>query len=130
MHWLRFCLLVLASGTVVSMTDWFFAGDWIHRRWTYPEVWRTDESRAIALTSPLPFVTAAVFIAVVNALRLHSTVALIKFAIAVWVIGPLPLVLTNAAFIKLHRVFVASYAVGWLVKLAVIAATVALFGQG
>jgi len=130
MHWLRFCLLVLASGTVVSMTDWFFAGDWIHRRWTYPEVWRTDESRAIALTSPLPFVTAAVFIAVVNALRLHSTVALIKFAIAVWVIGPLPLVLTNAAFIKLHRVFVASYAVGWLVKLAVIAATVARFGQG
>ena len=130
MHWLRFWMLVLASGTVVSMTDWFFAGDWIHRRWTYPEVWRTNESRSIALTSPLPFVTAAAFIAVVNALRLHSAIALIKFAVAVWVIGPLPLVLTNAAFIKLHRVFVASYAAGWLVKLAVIAATVAMFGQG
>jgi hypothetical protein len=43
----------------------------------------------------------------------------------VWVIGPLPLILTNAAFIKLHGMFVMFYAVGWLVKLLVAAAAVA-----
>jgi hypothetical protein len=35
-----------------------------------------------------------------------------------------PFIFTNAAFITLHRVFVASYAVGWLIKLAIIAIAV------
>ena len=48
-------------------------------------------------------------------------------AVAVWLIGPLPLILTNAAFMKLHRVFVASYSVGWLVKLALVAVAVGCF---
>jgi hypothetical protein len=44
------------------LTDWFFAGDWLHKRWTYPEAWRKgDESRAIALTAPLAFLTCGVF---------------------------------------------------------------------
>jgi hypothetical protein len=42
-------------------------------------------------------------------------------------IGPLPLILTDAAFIKLHRVFVASYAVGWLVKLIIVALAASWF---
>jgi hypothetical protein len=46
--------------------------------------------------------------------------------LVVWVIGPLPLILTNAAFIKLHRVFVATYSVGWLVKLVIAAIAVGL----
>jgi hypothetical protein len=41
--------------------------------------------------------------------------------------GPLPLILTNAAFIKMHRVFVASYAIGWLVKLMIVAVLVGKF---
>jgi hypothetical protein len=48
-------------------------------------------------------------------------------AVAVWLIGPLPLILTNAAFMKLHRVFVASYAISWLIKLAIVAIGVGLF---
>jgi hypothetical protein len=51
----------------------------------------------------------------------------LKLAVAVWVIGPLPLILTNAAFMKLHRVFVASYAVGWLIKLTIVAIAVGWF---
>ena len=35
----------------------------------------------------------------------------VKLAAATWLMGPLPLILTNAAFMKLQRVFVASYAV-------------------
>lgn len=127
MPWLRFAVVVFGAGFVTSMTDWLFAGDWIHRRWTYPEVWRQGEGRAIALTAPLPFVTCAVFAYLAMRLQLHSALSLTKFALAIWLLGPLPLILTNAAFIKLHRMFVTFYALGWLVKLIVAALAVGWF---
>jgi hypothetical protein len=128
MNWTRFLLIVIASGVVSSLTDWFFAGDWIHRRFTYPEIWRQgNEARAIVLTSPLPFLTCAVFVAVIAWLDLHSAVTAVILAVAIWLMGPLPLILTNAAFMKLHRVFVASYATGWLVKLVIVAAAAGWF---
>lgn len=128
MNWTRFVLVALGGGFVTSMTDWFFAGDWIHRRYTYPEIWRQGaESQAIALTSPLPFLTCAIFAWLALRLGLHSMAAECKLAVAIWLIGPLPLILTNAAFMKLHRVFVASYAVAWLVKLIIAAAAVGWF---
>jgi len=128
MNWARLVAIIIGAGVVSSLTDWFFAGDWIHRRYTYPEIWRQGkEGRAIALTSPLPFVTCGVFSFVAARLGLHSVSSALKLAVAVWVIGPLPLILTNAAFMKLHRVFVASYAIGWLVKLAIVAVAIGWF---
>ena len=125
MPWGRFGVVVLVAGFVTSLTDWLFAGDWIHRRWTYQEVWRRDEARAIALTAPLPFLTCAVFAYLATRLGIHAVGSLAKLAIAIWLIGPLPLILTNAAFIKLHRMFVMFYALGWLLKLLIAAAAVA-----
>lgn len=117
MNWMRIALVTLGAGVVTSLTDWFFAGDWIHRRYTYPEIWRQGaESKAIALTSPLPFLTCGVFAILSATLGLTARGAS-TVAVAIWVIGPLPLILTNAAFMKLHRVFVVSYSIGWLVKL-------------
>lgn len=52
-------------------------------------------------------------------LKIHSVGNAIGLGFAIWLIGPLPMLLTNAAFMKLHRVFVASYGVGWLVKLII-----------
>jgi hypothetical protein len=128
MHWTRIVLIALASGVVTSFTDWFFAGDWIHRRFTYPEIWRSGvESKAIALTSPLPFLTCFVFACVAARLRVRSPAGALQLGLAIWLIGPLPLILTNAAWMKLHRVFVTSYAAGWLVKLLIVAAAVAWF---
>ena len=128
MNWTRLALITIATGIVTSLTDWFFAGDWLHRRWTYPEIWRQGvEARAIALTSPLPFLTCGVFSYVTARLGIHSLVGTMKLAIAVWSIGRLPLILTNAAFMKLHRVFVASYTISWLVKLTIVALTVSWF---
>ena len=122
MNWTRFALIVIGTGIVSSLTDWFFAGDWLHRRYTYPEIWRQgNESRAIALTSPIPFLTCGIFTFVIARLGLHSVTGAIKLAVAVWLTAPLPLILTNAAFMKLHRVFVASYATGWLIKLVIVA---------
>ena len=128
MNWARLVAIVVGAGIVSSLTDWFLAGDWIHRRYTYPEIWRQGvEARAIALTSPLPFLTCAVFAYVTVRLGLHSVSSALKLAVAVWLIGPLPLILTNAAFMKLHRVFVACYAIGWLMRLTIVAVAVGWF---
>lgn len=131
MNWTRFALTVVGAGILTSLTDWFFAGDWIHRRYTYAEIWRhpggKGEEQAIARSSPLPFVTCAAFAYLAVRLGLHSVSDTLNMAVAVWLIGPLPLILTNAAFIKLHRVFVVSLTIGWLVKLAIIAIAVSLF---
>jgi hypothetical protein len=48
-------------------------------------------------------------------------------AAAIWVIGPLPLILTSAAYIKLRGFFVASYAFAWLVRLMIVAVIAARF---
>jgi hypothetical protein len=128
MNWIRFVAVVIGTGIASSLTDWFFAGDWLHRRYTYSEIWREGaEGRAIALTSPLPFLTCGVFAYVIARLGLHSVGGSAKLALAVWLLGPLPLILTNAAFMKLHRVFVASYAAGWLVKLTIVAVAAGWF---
>ena len=123
MHWPRLLAVMIGAGVVSSLTDWFFAGDWIHRRFTYPEVWRESaETRAIALTSPLPLLTCGVFALVSAWLGIETISRNLELAAAIWLMGPLPLILTNGAFIKLHRVFVASYATGWLAKLLIAAA--------
>ena len=128
MSWARLAAIVFVAGVITSLTDWLCAGDWIHRRYTYPEIWRQGgEERAIALTSPLPFLTCGVFAYVAARLGIHSVSGAIKLAAAVWLIGPLPLILTNAAFMKLHRVFVVFYALGWLVKLMIVALGVGWF---
>lgn len=128
MNWARLVAIILVAGVFSSLTDWFFAGDWIHQRYTYPEIWRSGtEGRAIALTSPLPFLTCGVFAFAAARLGLHSISGAVSLAVAVWLIGPLPMILTNAAFMKLHRVFVTSYAIGWLVKLVIDAVAVGCF---
>lgn len=128
MNWTRFALITIGTGVLTSLTDWLFAGDWLHQRFTYPEIWRQGvEAKAIALTSPLPFLTCGIFAYASARLGLYSVPSALKLALAVWLIGPLPLILTNAAFMKLHRVFVASFASGWLIKLAIVAIAVGLF---
>lgn len=127
MNWTRFVGTVIAAGVLTSVTDWLFAGDWIHRRWTYPEIWRRgSESRAIALTALLPFLSSAIYSYTALRVGLHSPSGLIKLSAAIWCIGPLPLILTNAAFIKMHRAFVALYSLGWLVKLMIFAGSTTL----
>ena len=128
MNWTRLALITIAAGMVTSLTDWLFAGDWLHRRYTYPEIWRQgNEANAIARTAPLPFLTCAVFAFVTARAGFHSVSGALKMAVAVWLIGPLPLILSNAAWMKLHRIFVTSYAASWLIKLAVIAVAAGWF---
>lgn len=128
MHWTHLALITLGVGLLSSLTDWLCAGDWIHRRFTYPEIWRPQtETRAIAIASVFPFVTCGVFAWMLASLGVHTLSATCKLATAVWLIGPLPITLTNAAIIKLHRVFVFTFSLGWLVKLLFVALAVTWF---
>jgi hypothetical protein len=50
LSWTRFVAVVIGTGIASSLTHSFFAGDWLHRRYIYPEIWREGaEGRAIAL---------------------------------------------------------------------------------
>jgi hypothetical protein len=131
MPWGRIALAVLASAFVSSLTDWLFMGDWLYKRYDRnPEIWRyrggQGENKAILWSSLLPFVTCAVFILVCARLHLYSYSATLKLAVAMWLIGPLPLTITNALWLKLAPPIAAFYSLGWLVKLALAALAVAL----
>jgi hypothetical protein len=131
MNWVNLTLTVFLGGLVASLTDWLFMGDWLYKRYNqYPEIWRhphgQGERNAIVWYTPLPFVTCAVFTLLRARLNLHSYSAPLKLAVAIWFVGPLPLLIANALFIKLHSVIAAAYSLGWLVKLVVAAVAVIL----
>jgi hypothetical protein len=131
MNWIRAVLTVLSGGFVASLTDWLFMGDWLYKRYDqHPEIWRhphgQGEMNAIAWAAPLPFITCAVFTFLCAQLNLYSYRATLKLALAIWLVGPLPLLIANALFVKLHPAITASYSLGWLVKLVVAAVAVSL----
>jgi hypothetical protein len=49
-----------------------------------------------------------------------------KMAFAIWLMCPLPLIVTNALFMKLQPMIAAAHALGWLVKLSLAALAVVL----
>ena len=118
----------LIGAVLGSLADWLFAGVIFHNRYqVYPEVWRTGTSERgrIALAQALALVTSAAFVAL--AWKLHQTdySGTLKLAAMIWAIGPLPLLLANALFIKIDGLVTASHAAGWLAKLLLIAAATA-----
>lgn len=131
MPWIRIACTILAGGILSSLTDWLFMGDWLYKRYdTHPEIWRypggQGETRAILQASLLPFLTCAVFTLLCVGLHRTTCAATLQLALAIWLIAPLPLILTNAIFMKMAPLIATSYALGWLVKLIIAALAVAL----
>jgi hypothetical protein len=131
MSWSRIVLAILASGVLSSLTDWMFMGDWLYKRYDRnPEIWRypagTGENKAILWSSVFPFLTCAVFTLVCCGLHLHSYLETCELAVAIWLIGPLPLTIMNALWIKLSAPIALSFSLGWLVKLSLAALAVVL----
>jgi hypothetical protein len=131
MNWTRSVLAILGSGIVSSFTDWFFMGDLHYKRAKkHPEIWRlpggVGESKAIAWASALPFLTCTAFVVLCNQLHLRAAPDTFKMAFAIWLMCPLPLIVTNALFMKLQPMIAAAHALGWLVKLSLGALAVVL----
>ena len=134
MSGIRLAAAVLAGGVVSSLTDWLFMGDLLYRKFNrYPEIWRhtggRGESAAIAWSSPLPFVTCAAFCWLCVAFDFYRAEEIFKLAIGIWLVAPLPLLVTHGLFIKLEPPIVASYGAGWLVKLLVAAGAAAFIAR-
>jgi len=130
-NWPRILVAIIAAGFVSSLTDWIFAGVLFHGKYlTYPEVWRQSpgksETPAVAWSVVLGFITAAAFILACEEFHVHGYAATLKLAALCWLMVPLPLLITNALFIKLHPLVVVSHSLGWLAKLTVAALSIVL----
>jgi hypothetical protein len=123
---------IVAGAVLGSLADWLFAGLLFHGRYQrYPEVWRagveTGEKGRILLAQGLALVTAAAFTALAVKLGQTDWTGAPKLAAMIWLIGPLPLLLANALFIKIDLLVTASHAAGWLAKLLLCGVAVAFF---
>lgn len=111
-------------------TDWLFAGDWLYKRFDrHPEIWRVtgqSETKAIVWASFLPFVTCVVFAFTCSWLHLLSFGSCSLLALAIWLVATVPLMTVNALFMKISPPIVVFHALGWLIKLLIAAAAVAL----
>ena len=128
MNWMRLAAIAGGAGVLSTLTDWILAGDWIQKHYKYPEIWRKDfKLYALLFATPLPFLTCAAFEILAVKLQLVGVKNCVKLAVAIWVIGPLPLIIADAVFMKVQRVYAASYAAAWLVKLGIISVLVGKF---
>jgi hypothetical protein len=116
-------LAILLSGAAATMTDWFFGGVLFHDKYlAHPEIWRrvgdaAGESKAIGWSIVLAFLTCAAFVLTYSFFQVHGYGAAIRLAVAIWLIAPLPLLITNSLFIKMHPLTVLAHSLGWMVKL-------------
>lgn len=129
-------LAILVSGFLASLTDWFFGGVLFHKQYMdHPEIWRMQpgdkgaEGKAVLWSVVLGFVTCAAFVFACLHFNIHAYAPAICLAVFVWVIAPVPLLITNALFIKMHPLNVVAHALGWLAKLLLAALAVGWLGS-
>jgi membrane protein YqaA with SNARE-associated domain len=128
MDWHVFAASILGA-VLGSIADWVFAGVLFHSRYQrHPEVWRTggSESLRIGGAQILCLMTSVAFVALASMLGTVNLSGTLRLAVMVWLIAPLPLLVTNALFIKIDPLVTASHAVGWLFKLLLIAVATAI----
>ena len=122
-------IYAIVLGTLAAgFADWLFMGVLFHDRYNvFPEVWRQGrgERGRIILAQAFALLTAAGFVLLASKLGQTDMAGALKLAAMIWLVGPLPLLLGNALFIKLDPLVTATHAAGWLVKLLAIGAIAA-----
>ena len=133
MNWMHYATAVVVAVVVCSLTDWLFMGVLFHEKYKqHPEIWRASvsgggESKAIAWATLLTMVTCAAFVYLCVAFGHTTHPRTCALALGVWFAVPLPMLVTNAFFIKFHPLVVVSHALGWLAKLLVCALSASCF---
>jgi hypothetical protein len=98
----------VVSIILASFSDWFFGGVLFHGKYrTHPEVWRNSgggqgANPAVAWSALLGVLSCVAFIYLEVRLAALTWGRALGMAIGVWLLAPLPLLITNALFIKLH----------------------------
>jgi hypothetical protein len=120
----------LAGAILAGLADWLFAGTLFRSRYQqHPDTWRSgaQDPRRSAAAMALSLLTAGAFVALASKLGQSDPRGALKLAAMIWLIGPLPLILANAIFIRIDHLVTASHAAGWLAKLLLIGAATAYF---
>jgi hypothetical protein len=125
MHWTRFLLAIAVSGLAGTVTDWLFMGVLFHNKYLEtPEIWRLkhgeSQTSSIVASTLLGVVSSAAFIYLLywtGALTVHH--AELRMAGVVWMVGPVPVILSNVVWIKMHPLLGLSHTLGWLVRFVV-----------
>ena len=119
-------LAVFLSGSLSSLTDWFFFGVLFHDKYlAHPEIWRSpgqSETKAVAWSVALGYFTCAIFVLLAYVFDASDWQDVFAFAIGIWLMIAVPILVTNALFIKFHPLTVVAHALGWLAKLLIAAA--------
>jgi hypothetical protein len=129
----HYLLALVAAVIATSLTDWYFMGVLFHDRYlVYPDTWRHSgggkgESLAVAWSTLLSVVTCAVFIWLSAALGALAWGPVLKLAVGIWLLGPVPIFVTNGFFIKIHPLNTLAMCLGWLAKLSITAVCAHLF---
>jgi hypothetical protein len=121
---------VIVSAVLVGLADWFFGGILFHDKYNaYPEVWRPRETNryAIIVAQVLAVISAIAFVVMASKLQQTDFSQALTLAFWIWLIGPVPIYLTNFSFMKLHWQIVAGQLTGWLVKLLLMGLVTAAF---
>jgi hypothetical protein len=123
MSYLRILVAVLAAGTINMFSDWLFMGVLFHERYNrYPEVWwpglrsKAADTRAIAISSVLGYLTAFAVVALCIHGHAHSIPSALFLAFAAWLGGPLVMQVTNGFWIKTDPLITVAHSLGWLTR--------------
>jgi hypothetical protein len=131
MNWLHVLAAFVASAVAASFTDWYFFGVLFHHRYgNTPGIWRKyqtkkDEATSIAVSQGIMSVSSLVFILACAHLGLVRLIPSLLAAVSIWIMIPVPLLVTNAIFIPMDRWIVVSHSLGWLARLVATALCVA-----
>ena len=117
-------LTIIAAGVAGSFTDWLFMGVLAHQQYlAHPEVWREGRTdvRKIVISSLVGAVGSAAFAYLLLRAGSHGLGPGLAWAALVWAAGPLPLLVINGQWIKVHPYVTAAHCAGWLARFAVTA---------
>jgi len=124
MDW-HYWAAVGAGLVLASLADWLFAGVLFHEKYqAHPEVWRVNgpNPRAIVIAQVLTVPTVVGLITLIQMTASTALVPALGVAALVWLVAAAPATVVNGVFIKIHPAVVAAHTIGWLAKLALIAA--------
>ena len=128
----HYVLALAVASVATSFSDWYFMGVLFHDKYlVYPEVWRHSgdkrgESLAIAWSTLTGVLSAGAFLWLATSLGVAADVRVFYLAGGLWLAGPVPLLLTQAAFIKIHFLNTVAALLGWLARFALFAITARL----
>jgi hypothetical protein len=136
MTWASLGLTMLAAAVATSLADWLFFGVLFHEKYkAFPEVWRrpeggAGEGAAVARAAFVSLLTPIAFVASCAWMGQTRGASPFVLALGIWLTAALPMLVMNYFFIKTHPLVTVAHSLGWLVKLLLCAAAVALLSRG